>query len=80
MHIPFLTGDDKLLEFASSLCIDGSILQNQAEIPYKYYITNQTKPYEYLHGAKRIGGGSVQRYLQVVEGDFKLGGTLLMSV
>ena len=69
---------DNLHEFVCCLCIDGTILRYEKCVPYKYFVTSQPKPWEFLHGAKSWGGEIVNRCLQVPIESFKIGGMLYL--
>lgn len=76
MLLHFRAVGDNLYEFVCCLCIDGSILRYEKCVPYKYYVTNQQKPFEFLHGVKTWGGVIVNRCLQVPTERFQIGGVL----
>lgn len=67
--------DENLLEYSLDIRIDGNILINENCVPYKYYISKQSKPYEFLHGI-HSEGEVVNRCLQVPSETFQFGGML----
>ena len=75
VHTYFLrTVDDNLKEYFCTLSIDGDILNHEKCVPYKYYVTEQPFPFEFLHGVKSRGKEVVNRCLQVQKANFQLGG------
>ena len=75
VHISFLrTIGDNLREYTRTFCIDGNILNDEKCIPYKYYVTEQPFPFEFLHGVISSGKEVVNRCLQVPEASLQFGG------
>ena len=68
--------DNNLFEFTCCVSIAGEILMNEKCVPYKYYVTTQPIPHEFLHGARSGGGEIVNRCLQIPRKSFKVGGML----
>lgn len=66
---------DNLYEYFCCLSIDCNIVKFEYCVPYKYYVTNQEKPWEFLHGVKTWGGDIVNRCLQVPRESYWIGGT-----
>ena len=67
-----------LMEFSCCLSIDGHILKDESCIPYKYYVSNHSTPFEYLHGAKS-DATIVNRCLKVPKESFQIGGTVCIK-